>query len=56
MLHTIGFTQKPAARFFDLLRHHGVGRLIDIRLNPHGQLSGFAKGSDLPFFLDRLVG
>ncbi len=55
-LFTIGFTQKPAERFFDLLRQHEVGRLIDIRLNPHGQLSGFAKGGDLAFFLHRLAG
>jgi uncharacterized protein (DUF488 family) len=55
-LYTIGFTQKPAGRFFTLLREHGVERVVDIRLNPGGQLSGFAKGSDLAWFLDRLNG
>ena len=55
-LYTIGFTQKSAERFFGLLREHGVGRLLDIRLNPDGQLLGFAKRADLPYFLDRLAG
>ena len=55
-LYTIGFTQKSAERFFALLSEHRVGRLIDIRLNPDGQLSGFAKRADLPYFLDRLAG
>ena len=54
-LYTIGFTQKRAETFFELLRQHDVKRLVDIRLNPGGQLSGFAKQEDLPFFLSRLV-
>ncbi len=55
-LYTIGFTQKSAERFFTLLRDHGVQRLVDIRLRPDGQLSGFAKGGDLAYFLRELVG
>jgi uncharacterized protein (DUF488 family) len=55
-LYTIGFTQKPASRFFDLLQEHGVRLLVDIRLNPGGQLAGFAKQDDLRFFLERLIG
>lgn len=55
-LYTIGFTQKPAERFFGLLAEHGVERVVDIRLKPGGQLSGFAKQQDLAWFLDRLVG
>jgi uncharacterized protein (DUF488 family) len=55
-LYTIGFTQKSAERFFTLLREHGVQRLVDIRLRPDGQLSGFAKGGDLAFFLRELAG
>ena len=51
ILYTIGFTQKPAERFFSLLRDAGVRRLIDTRLKPGGQLSGFAKGTDLSWFL-----
>ena len=55
-LYTIGFTKKSAERFFSLLDENGVRRLIDIRLNPHGQLSGFSKQEDLAYFLDRLLG
>jgi uncharacterized protein (DUF488 family) len=55
-LYTIGFTQKPAERFFGLLAEAGVSRLVDIRLKPGGQLSGFANSRDLPFFLERLNG
>jgi uncharacterized protein (DUF488 family) len=54
-LMTIGFTQKAAERFFELLASNGVDLLLDVRLNPDGQLSGFAKRGDLPFFLRRLV-
>lgn len=55
-LYTIGFTKKSAQRFFTLLSAHGVKRLIDIRLNPGGQLAGFAKQADLAYFLDQLAG
>lgn len=55
-LYTIGLTQKSAARFFALLREHGVERVVDIRLKPGGQLSGFAKGSDLAWFLEEING
>lgn len=55
-LYTIGFTQKRAEDFFSLLRDHGVRRLIDIRQYPGGQLSGFAKQDDLPYFLNHLAG
>ena len=55
-LYTIGFTKKPASAFFSLLRDSGARRLVDVRLNPGGQLSGFAKGSDLDYFLRELCG
>ena len=55
-LFTIGFTGKPARRFFELLAENGVQRVVDIRLRPGGQLSGFAKERDLAWFLDRLNG
>jgi uncharacterized protein (DUF488 family) len=54
-LYTLGFTQKRAEEFFGLLRMNGVRRLVDIRLNPGGQLSGFAKQEDLPYFLRELA-
>lgn len=55
-LFTIGFAGKPAEDFFSRLRNAGVRRLVDIRLNPGGQLSGFAKDRDLPYFLRELCG
>ena len=55
-LYTIGFTQKSAEAFFKLLRQHGVQQVIDVRLNPRGQLAGFAKQRDLPYFPTKLVG
>jgi len=54
-LYTIGCTQKRAEQFFSLLLEHGMQRLVDIRLNPSGQLAGFAKKEDLPYFLSRLA-
>ena len=55
-LFTIGFTQKSAQEFFSLLRNHGIQQLIDIRIHPQGQLSGFARQEDLPYFLHELAG
>ena len=55
-IYTIGFTKKSAERFFELLRENQIGRLIDIRLKPGGQLAGFAKGGDLAYFLRELIG
>lgn len=54
-LYTIGFTQKNAEVFFKQLRQNGVQRLVDIRLKPKGQLAGFTKQEDLPYFLDHLA-
>ena len=55
-IFTIGFTKKPARRFFDLLRESGVNRVVDVRLNNGSQLAGFAKKDDLAFFLGELCG
>lgn len=55
-LYTIGFTRKPASEFFRLLRESGARRLVDVRLRPGGQLSGFAKQDDLAYFLRELCG
>lgn len=54
-LFNIGFTQKNAEEFFNILKNNHINCLVDIRLNPNGQLSRFAFGKDLPFFLDHLV-
>ncbi len=55
-LSTIGFTKKPARRFFDLLRQSGAKRIVDVRLNNRSQLAGFAKRDDLAYFLGELCG
>ena len=49
-LFTIGFTNKSAEQFFDLLQNNQVEGIIDTRINNVSQLSGFAKGNDLRFF------
>jgi len=53
-IHTIGFTQKTAEEFFELLRAAGIKRLVDVRLNNVSQLAGFAKRDDLRYFLREL--
>lgn len=55
-IYTIGFTKKPASRFFELLRESGVKRVVDTRLNNVSQLAGFAKRDDLAFFLREVAG
>ena len=54
-LFTIGFTQKTAEKFFETLKKAGVKRIIDIRLNNVSQLAGFAKKSDLQYFLTTIA-
>lgn len=54
-LYTIGFTKKSAERFFTLLKNAGVRKIVDIRLNNSSQLAGFAKGSDLQFFVKNIL-
>lgn len=49
-LFTIGFTEKSAEQFFNLLRNNNIKKIVDIRLNNVSQLAGFAKGTDLKFF------
>lgn len=53
-VYTIGFTKKPASRFFGLLRESGAQRLVDVRLNNISQLAGFAKRHDLAYFVSEL--
>lgn len=55
-LYTIGFTGKNAKQFFGLLRNNGVSTVIDTRISNASQLAGYAKGSDLPFFLEEIGG
>ncbi len=55
-IFTIGFTNKKAETFFEKLRHAGVKRVIDVRLNNVSQLAGFSKREDLKYFLEKIVG
>jgi uncharacterized protein (DUF488 family) len=50
-LYTIGFSQKSAEEFFNILKLNNVIRLIDIRLNNKSQLAGFTNVKHLPYFL-----
>lgn len=54
-LYTIGFTKKSLRTFVHLLKESGVDAVIDARLRPSSQLSGYARGEDLAYVLE-LVG
>ena len=54
ILYTIGFTQKTAKQFFELIKVNNIRLLIDIRLNNTSQLAGFTKGKDLEYFLSEI--
>lgn len=56
VVYTIGFTQKRASRFFELLAQNNVKTVLDVRLNNKSQLSGFARQEDLAYFLWNLKG
>jgi len=53
-IFTMGFTQKNAQQFFELIKSNKIDLLIDIRLNNKSQLAGFTKGPDLAYFLKQL--
>lgn len=55
LLCTIGFAGKTAEEFFRLLDEARVEKLIDVRLNRGGQLSGYAKHPDLEYFLQEVA-
>jgi len=55
-IYTIGFTQKNAKNFFQLLKTNNIEQLVDIRLNNTSQLAGFTKRDDLEYFLKELCG
>jgi len=54
-IFTIGFTKKTAEEFFSLLQNNKIDMLVDTRLRPDTQLSGFAKGRDLSYLLRNLI-
>jgi uncharacterized protein (DUF488 family) len=55
-IYSIGFTKKSAGEFFGALKAVGIERLLDVRLNNTSQLAGFAKQSDLKYFLEEICG
>lgn len=55
IIYTIGFTQKSAEEFFELIKKNDIHALIDVRLNNQSQLAGFTKGRDLPYFLKNIA-
>ena len=55
ILYTIGFTKKSAKDFFESLKSHSIGILVDTRINNVSQLAGFTKSDDLKYFL-RTIG
>ncbi|MBQ6482882.1 MAG: DUF488 domain-containing protein [Anaerolineaceae bacterium] len=54
IVYTIGFTQKSAEQFFELIKNNNIELLVDVRLNNTSQLAGFSKGSDLKYFLKEI--
>ncbi|WP_418458705.1 DUF488 family protein [Bacteroides sp.] len=54
-LYTIGFTQKSAKEFFELLIKNQVNKIVDIRINNTSQLAGFAKGKDLAYLASAIA-
>jgi uncharacterized protein (DUF488 family) len=53
---TIGYTQKSAQTFFELIKANRIDVLIDVRLYNSTQLAGFSKSRDLQYFLAALCG
>lgn len=53
-LFTVGFTRKNMREFAELLTACKINRVVDIRLRPISQYSGFAKQEDLEFLLELL--
>lgn len=53
-IYTIGFTQKSAKQFFELIKKNNIQLLLDIRLNNKSQLAGFTKENDLNYFLSEI--
>ena len=56
VVYTMGFTQKSAEDFFELVKKNHISILVDIRLNNQSQLAGFTKGRDLAYFLKEIAG
>jgi len=55
-IFTIGYTQKSAQQFFELIKANQIDVLIDVRLYNSTQLAGFSKSRDLQYFLAEICG
>ena len=55
-IFTIGFAQKTAEEFFDLLNRPEISKLIDIRESNTNIYAGFTMKQNLPFFLRKILG
>jgi len=55
-IYSIGFTQKSAREFFEILKANEIERLLDVRLSNTSQLAGFTKQADLEYFLKEICG
>lgn len=53
---TIGFGGKNLECFVRLLRESHVTKLLDTRLRPNSQLSGYARGGDIRYVLTKYEG
>ena len=54
VLYTIGFTQKSAQQFFELIKSNNIDMMDVFRLNNKSQLAGLTKGADLRYFLEEI--
>ena len=50
-VYTAGFAKWLAEDFFNLLNKYKINKLIDIRLRPNSQLSGFTRQVNFEYFL-----
>ena len=53
-MFTIGFAGKNMREFLELIRAARIKRLVDIRLRPTSQYSGFARRDDLEYLMNLL--
>ncbi len=53
-MFTIGFAGKGMRDFLELIRAARIKRLVDIRLRPTSQYSGFARRDDLEYLMNLL--
>ena len=53
-IYSIGFTEKTAEKFFNLIKSQPIKTLVDVRLNNVSQLAGFTKKNDLKYFLKEI--